>query len=523
MSANRLLLAALSTLSIAIVTVAQDLSCSGLIDQALTRLGEHCADLERNSLCYGHGQVEAAFSADYSTEFSQPSDRAPITMLTGVESSGLALDTATWGIAVIRLGAHLPATYAGPGIIVMLMGDAQLRHDVDLARIAEIEGALSTATLKRTTLYAQPSIIAESAGQLEPETIAQVDAISGDGNWLRVIKDDRAYWAESADLARLQAMDSLPAIDTGDPFALRYFSFASSTELPECAEAEPMLVIQTPPDVPANLRVNGADIHVDSMISFQQLHGNALGMTVHRGQVTTISGEIISQGHSVIGILGGGQILAWSGALPASESELARGERAQTALNNLARGNGWDEFDTDMPAGAIIHTVAYGDTLYAIARLYDVPLDDIVAANTQTSALRLLVGEELVIPNPGSGYAASSGVAVRSAPAPAQTESIAPDCSGLRLASPLDMASGSASPYYWDGIPAASGYRVNVYDHGSGNLVGTFTTGAHQTTVSISAGQLGIGGALQWEVEALRDGQTICSTGLSAPLPHISS
>ena len=423
----------------------------------------------------------------------------------------------------MNLGAHLPATHTGAGIILMLAGDARLTQDVEPARVAAIQGTVSTATLVETTLYAQPSIIAEPAGQLAPETIALVDAISGDGNWLRVVNDDRASWAESANLARLQAMDDLPAIDIGDPFALRHFTFFSSTELPECAEAEPMLVIQTPPDLPANLRVNEADIHIDSLISFQQLHGNALGMTVHRGAATTISGEIIAEGHSVIGIMGAGKILAWSGALPASETELARGQRAQVALNNLARGNGWDEFDTDMPAGAIIHTISYGDTLYAIARAYDVPLDDIVAANTQTSALRLLVGEELVIPNPGSGFAASSTVAVRSAPAPAQTEPTAPDCSGLRLASPLDMASGTASPYYWDGIPAASGYRVNVYDHGTGTLVGTFTTGAHQTTVSISAGQLRIGGALQWEVEALRDGQTICSTGLSAPLPHLSS
>lgn len=423
----------------------------------------------------------------------------------------------------MNLGAHLPATHAGAGIILMLVGNAQLTHDVDLAQVVEIDGILSTATIVRTTLYAQPAIIAEPAGQLEPETIALVDAISGDGKWLRVVNDDRAYWAESANLARLQAMDDLPVVDIGDPFALRHFTFVSSTELPECAEAEPMLVIQTPANLATNLRVNEADIHVNSLISFQQLHGNALSMTVHRGEVTTISGETISEGHSVIGIMSEGKILAWSGALPASETELARGERAQVALNNLARNNGWDEFDTDMPAGAIIHTVSYGDTLYAIARIYDVPLDDIVAANTQTSALRLLVGEELVIPNPGSGFAASGTVAVRSAPAPVQTEPTAPDCSGLRLASPLDMASGSASPYYWDGIPAASGYRVKVYDHGTGTLVGTFTTDAHQTTINISAGQLRVGGALQWEVEALRDGQTICSTGLSAPLPHLSS
>ena len=523
MPVRRFLLALLSLLWLAIFVNAQEMACTDLVNRAFTEMGERCGDLERNSLCYGHAQIEAGFADDISTDFNQPGDRAPIAQLKSVDASGVDIETGQLGVVVINLGSHLPATYTGAGGIIMLVGDARLTHDLELALIAEIGQPLSTATLVPTTLYTQPSIIAGVADQLEPETIAYVDAISGDRNWLRVVNHGTVSWAESEDLVRLQAMDDLPVIDVGDPFALRYFTFESSIALPDCAEAEPMLVIQTPAGLSANLRINGADVHINSMVSFQQLHSSALSMTVHRGKATTTSGETVSEGHSMIGILGGSQILAWSGALPASETELARGERAQVALNNLARSNGWDEFETEMPAGAIIHTVAYGDTLYAIARLYDVPLDDIIAANSQTSALRLLVGEELVIPNPGSGFSASSTVAVRSEPAPAQTQPTAPDCSGLRLTSPLDAATGSAMPYYWDGIPAATSYRVQVYDHGSGTRVGSFDTGAHQTWVSISAGQLGVGGALQWEVIALVDGQALCNTGLSAPLVHVSS
>lgn len=498
------------------------MACADLVNRALTEMGEHCGDLERNSLCYGHPLIEASFATDSSADFNQPDDRVSLGSLKSVKSTGIDLDTGQWGVAVMNLGAHLPAAHAGPGAILLLVGDAELTHEVELSQIAEIGEPLRTATLGPTTLYAHPSIIAVVADQLEPETIVLVDAISGDGNWLRAVNNGGVSWAESDNLARLGAMDGLPEIDIGDAFALRYFTFESSTELPDCTEGEPTLVIQTPAELPAGLRVNGAEIRVNALVSFQQLHSNALGMTVHRGEVTTASGETIAEGNSVIGILGGSAILAWSGALTASETELARGERAQIALNRLARSNGWDEFGTEMRAGAIIHTVAYGDTLYALARIYDVPLDEIIAANTQSTALRLLVGEELLIPNPGSGFSGSSPVVTRSEPSPAQTQPTGPDCSGLRLTAPLDAATGLPSPYYWDGIPAATGYRINVFDHGSATQVGSFHTGANQTTVSISAGQLGIGGALQWEVIALVDGQSLCSTGLSAPLPHVS-
>ena len=503
-------------------TSAQDSACADLVDRALAALGEHCGDLERNSACIGNGQVDATYSSDFSADFSQPGDRAPAALLLHLTSSGLSLEDGQFGVAAIRLGAHLPATHSGPGPLLMLVGDATLRHDAELARIHEIGEPISTATMSSATLYAQPSKIAAVIGELDQNTIALVDAISSDGDWLRVIIDGNVAWAESAKLARLRAMDALPAIDIGDPFAWRHFSFASASELPDCAAAESMLVVQTPADLSANLRINGADIHINSLVSFQQPHSKALGMTVHRGSAANTAGETISTGHTIIGVLDDrGQVLAWSGALPASDEELARGERAQIALNGLARSNGWDEFDTEMEAGAVIHTVVSGDTLYALARFYDVPVADIIAANSQTSALRLLVGEELVIPSPGSGYLPVAAAAPSASPQPTQPSE--PDCSGLRLTSPQSAATGSASPYYWDGIPAATGYRVDVWDHGSGAHLATMYTHAGQTTVTISAGELRVGGAMQWEVTALIDGQPICSTGRSNPLVHVSS
>ena len=210
--------------------------------------------------------------------------------------------------------------------------------------------------------------------------------------------------------------------------------------------------------------------------------------------------------------------------MPVSDTELARGQRVQEALNGLARVNGWEENDPVMTVGDLVHIVVYGDTLYALARHYEVRVADIVAANNQLSPLRLFVGAELLIPNPGSGFGGAGPVtpAQPADPNAATPITAAPDCSSLRLTSPMSVAPGDISPYYWDGIAAATAYQINVYDHGTGTQVGSFQTNAGQTTISFSAGQLHVGGALQWEVIALAEGQPICSTGKSAPLPHVS-
>ena len=134
--------------------------------------------------------------------------------------------------------------------------------------------------------------------------------------------------------------------------------------------------------------------------------------------------------------------------MPVSDTELARGQRVQEALNGLARVNGWEEYDTVMTVGDLVHIVVYGDTLYALARHYEVRVADIVAANNQLSPLRLFVGAELLIPNPGSGFGGSGPVtpAQPADPNAATPITAAPDCSGLRLTSPHERRSRRHQP-----------------------------------------------------------------------------
>lgn len=404
----RLLVAFALTLIAAGLVAAQDSACREAVASAFASLQDNCADLPRDSLCYGSAPAQASFAAeDFGADFTAP---GALASLVGLDTLTTSAEAGRWGVAAIHIGAHLPQTYEGPGILALLAGDAEVINDVDPAEVMLAAPPLSTITTAATARYKNPGVIPAPVGRLAAEELVLVDAWDNSGDWLRVVNGGEISWVESAMVIRLNAMDSLPRLALGAAYALQAFSLSTDTALRECAESEPFVAIQTPPDLPANLTINGVDIHLDSMVTFQQVHRDALSMTVHRGEATTIFGQTVQQSDTILGILSrtderDNQVLEWSGALRGSEAEFARGERAQDALNRLARANGWDEFETYVYHADIIHVVEAGDTLYGLTARYNTSVDEIIAANGGDDDLRILVGMEVIVPRPGSGFA----------------------------------------------------------------------------------------------------------------------
>lgn len=391
-------------------------ACSETANEALSRISQHCADLEPNSVCYAHPLVEAGFADEAQSEnFNSPSQRVSVTGLSRVRSSALDLEHGHWGMAIVHLGANYPRTYEGQGIIVMLVGAAQISNEIDPGRAPQVEAPLSTATSVETTLFKNPGIIPRPLDTVPVDQLLLVDALDDSGDWLRVVNDGKIAWVERKNVVRLNGMDTLPVIglDTAHPF--HALSLWTDPEFPACDQAEPLIAIQTPANLPVNLTVNGVDIHIEGLVTLQQVHRNALSMTVHRGKVTTVFGQTVRQGESVIGILGrtadrDAQVLDWSGALPASDAEFARGQRAQAALNDLARVNSWRQHRISRQPPALVHVVERGETLYSIGRLYETSVAEIILANLGDEPIRLYSGTKLIIPNPGSGFAGHGSV-----------------------------------------------------------------------------------------------------------------
>ena len=66
---------------------------------------------------------------------------------------------------------------------------------------------------------------------------------------------------------------------------------------------------------------------------------------------------------------------------------------------------------TATPAGEQIHTVQPGDTLFKISQQYGVPVAEIMAANNLSNPNYITVGEQLIIPAPGSVVPTATAVA----------------------------------------------------------------------------------------------------------------
>ena len=94
---------------------AQEAVCNEIVAQALLDLSENCGELERNSLCYGHSQVNASFTKDSGLiEFDRSGSRAPLAQLESLQTSGLDVGNGHWGLAIMNLQANLPSRALAP-------------------------------------------------------------------------------------------------------------------------------------------------------------------------------------------------------------------------------------------------------------------------------------------------------------------------------------------------------------------------------------------------------------------------
>jgi hypothetical protein len=100
-----------------------------------------------------------------------------------------------------------------------------------------------------------------------------------------------------------------------------------------------------------------------------------------------------------------------------------------------------------------------------------------------------------------------------STPNPGSNNIVAPpNCSVFRLTSPLDGLPNGTATFYWDPMPNATGYQLNVYD--GGTLLGSWTAGAGATnlTADISNGAIGGGFVLYVELKAFTN-SVPCTSG----------
>ncbi|MEO1286466.1 MAG: hypothetical protein AAFV93_01755, partial [Chloroflexota bacterium] len=141
------ILTVLMTLIISITLVAQD-NCPVIVQEAFREVGDACAELGRNTACYGYNNVEATFYSDIPEDFfTAVGDVAQIEDLETIGTVPLDRDNDLWGIAVLQVQANLPNTLPGQNVVFILLGDTEIVDDVPLDdELPEISPLTTTVT-----------------------------------------------------------------------------------------------------------------------------------------------------------------------------------------------------------------------------------------------------------------------------------------------------------------------------------------------------------------------------------------
>jgi hypothetical protein len=110
-------------------TAAQE-DCPTMVSQALNTVGNICANIRRNQVCYGNSSVTAtARDSSPLSNFSLPGDLTSVVNMATLETAPLNIKDHTWGVAVMAVQANLPDTLPGQNVTFIIFGNVTLEAD----------------------------------------------------------------------------------------------------------------------------------------------------------------------------------------------------------------------------------------------------------------------------------------------------------------------------------------------------------------------------------------------------------
>ncbi len=272
---QKLWLIVLSSLLILGVSVAQATFrqvdfCPTLVAQALEEVGQNCAGLGRNSVCYGFNRVDATFTdIQDATVFSSPADQVGIDVLETLATAPLDMAEEEWGIAVMNVQANLPDILPGQGITMLLMGDVELENAAPSTPAETVE-PLTITNVDWLNLRTRPSQRANVLISIPPRTTLLTDGTDETGDWLRVVYENRLGWVNRQFISSDTHLETLLQVPTQPTGSMQAFFLRTGITGVSCEEAPPsMLLIQSPNNMTVSLNINGVAFSIGSTIGIQ--------------------------------------------------------------------------------------------------------------------------------------------------------------------------------------------------------------------------------------------------------------
>lgn len=475
---NTIFSSVFTVLSITVI-LAQNASCPELVEIALEAVENNCSSLGRNEACYGYDLVQASFINEVPEDyFSQESDISPLAELVTVQTSAMNSENGQWGVALMNLQANLPNTIPGQNVSFILMGDVTVENAVaPESAFVPIDGIEISLVVESANLRSGAGLnFNVIAGLRRGETII-ADGLSVDGEWLRVVKDERPAWLSRSLVNENPEIDSLPVLSSQNYTPMQAFYLRTGFGQPECVEApEDMLLVQGPEDIRVQITVNGAEVELGSSGIFRTIEeadGTIfLELTVLDGTFV-IDGTELRTGQQSRLCLGNED----SRGLDGENNDLVVTCEPSRPVYVPNFGANWCKME-NIPSGLLnypIEVLCEGESL----------------SNTNTS-------------NSGQGGASESQVANVS-------------CVNFALISPLFAVNSGTHTFSWTSVDGENIRYDLVFYNNDGQEVNVFSTSETSYTLNLGA-QTATGGGFAWEVRAFSNGQYACVTARSPEL-----
>jgi hypothetical protein len=298
----------IALLSVAIV-VAQGAACSDLVEMALASADANCGELGRNEVCYGYNNVQASFLTEVPDDFfDQVADKSPVAELATVQTLPMNTDTGQWGVAVMAIQAKLPNTLPGENIKFVLLGDVEVENAVAPENVfVPSEGIEVSLTVENANLRSGAGLNFNVVGTVQLGETLLADGLSENGQWLRVVKNERPAWLSRSLVAENPEIANLPVLTDEIMMPMQAFYLRTGITGQQCVEApSDVLVVQGPENFTVQLNINGANVSLGSSGAFRTINQDGedfLELTVFDG-VFTIDGTVVTAGQQTRVCLG---------------------------------------------------------------------------------------------------------------------------------------------------------------------------------------------------------------------------
>jgi uncharacterized protein YraI len=245
--------------------------CLALVADATDAANAACADVARGQVCGGTSGVSVDGAGIETVAAEADSTVTDLAALHTISTDPADPGAGTWGVAVLKLAADLPADSTESVTAILMGGAAMTRPAPDAAG----ETTSAGPSLTVTNSLNEPINLRGGAGttyamvtQAQPGDEMTADGRNQTGDWVRVQYNGTTAWVFTRVISWEGDLTTLPVLAPDDvssstaivevsPFQIFTLSGTASEA---CAASEPGLLLQFTGEEPVSLSINGATV-----------------------------------------------------------------------------------------------------------------------------------------------------------------------------------------------------------------------------------------------------------------------